>query len=72
VDLGPLRSLAAWATGGSVTRFTLITAAGLVIAVAAVGIAEADPYDGILRGLPERGCYLGAYPLLGGYLGLRR
>jgi hypothetical protein len=40
--------------------------------VALNGIAAGDPYDGILRGLLEGGAFLGAYAVLGRYLGIRR
>ncbi len=71
-DLGPLRPTAAWISGGSVNRLALALGAGLAIVVALTGIAAGDPYDGILRGLLEGGAFLGAYAVLGRYLGIRR
>ena len=71
-DLGPLRPAAARISGGSVNRLALALGAGLAIVVALAGIAAGDPYDGILRGLLEGGAFLGAYAVLGRYLGIRR
>lgn len=71
-DLGPLRPPAAWISGGSVNRLALAFGAGLAIVVSLTGIAAGDPYDGILRGLLEGGAFLGAYAVLGRYLGIRR
>lgn len=71
-DLGPLRPAAARISGGSVNRLALALGAGLAIVVALTGVAAGDPYDGILRGLLEGGAFLGAYAVLGRYLGIRR
>jgi hypothetical protein len=71
-DLGPVRPAVARISGGSVNRLALALGAGLAIVVALAGIAAGDPYDGILRGLLEGGAFLGAYAVLGRYLGIRR
>jgi hypothetical protein len=71
-DLGPLRPALARISGGSVNRLALALGAGLTVVVALTGIAAGDPYGGILRGLLEGGAFLGAYAVLGRYLGIRR
>jgi hypothetical protein len=70
-DFGPLRPLVEAVTGASPTRFALLTGGGIAVVIAAAGVAADDPYDGLLRALMEAAAYLGAYALLGRYLGLR-
>ena len=53
-------------------RLAFIIAAGITVAVAVIGVAANDPYDGILRGLLEGGTFLGGYAILGRYLAIRR
>jgi len=71
-DLGPLEPVAARIAGGSVNRLAFVIGAGLAIAMALIGVAADDPYDGILRGVLEGGAFLGGYAVLGRYLGIRR
>jgi hypothetical protein len=70
-DFGPFRPLVAALTGASPTRFALLSGGAIAVVIAAAGVAADDPYDGILRGVMEAAVYLGAYALLGRYLGLR-
>lgn len=48
----------------------LLVAAGLALVTAAVGAAQSDPYDGILRGVAEATACLAGFALLGPFLGL--
>ena len=70
-DLGPVAGLATSLAGRSVTRFALIAASGLFLALTAAGFAANDGLDGLVRGLAESGAFLACYAALGGYLGLR-
>lgn len=70
-DFGPFRPLVAALTGASPTRFALLSGGAIAVLIAVAGVVADDPYDGILRGLMEAAVYLGAYALLGRYLGLR-
>jgi hypothetical protein len=67
-DLGPLvpRPLQR-----SPWRFAVGVAALVAVIVAAAGVAQADPFDGALRGLLDGGACLAGFALLGRYLGLR-
>jgi hypothetical protein len=52
-------------------RFAVVVAGAVALAVAAAGVAQADPFDGALRGLADGAACLGGFALLGRYLGLR-
>ncbi len=52
-------------------RFALVVALAIALAIAAVGIAQQDPYDGALRGIADGLACLAGFALLGRYLGLR-
>jgi hypothetical protein len=65
-DLGPVARIVR-----SPTRFALLFAGALAVAVTLAGIAGNDPYDGAARGIVEGGACLGGYLTLGRYLGLK-
>lgn len=48
----------------------LLVAGGLALVVAAAGVVQSDPYDGILRGVAEATACLAGFALLGPFLGL--
>jgi hypothetical protein len=48
----------------------LLVAGGLWLVIAAAGVIQSDPYDGILRGLAEATACLAGFALLGPFLGL--
>jgi hypothetical protein len=52
--------------------FALLIAGALAVLVAIAGAAQADPFDGLARGLADALVFIACYALLGGYLGLRR
>jgi hypothetical protein len=56
---------------GSPWTLALTLAAAIVLAIAAAGVIQADPYDGALRGLADGLACLVGFALLGRYLGLR-
>lgn len=66
-DLGPL---APPILRGHPWWFAVLVAGGLGLAVAALGVAKDDPFDGILRALMESAMCLGGFALLGPFLGL--
>ncbi len=66
-DLGPL---APPVLRGHPWLLAVLVAGGLAVAVALLGAAKDDPYDGILRGLLEGAICLGGFTILGPYLGL--
>jgi hypothetical protein len=66
-DLGPFAP--AWLRGRP-WRFAVIFAAATGIAVALVGVAADDPFDGILRGLVEAFACLTGFAALGPFIGL--
>jgi hypothetical protein len=49
----------------------LATAGIVVVLIAAAGVVQADPYDGLLRGLADGVACLAGFGLLGRFLGLR-
>jgi hypothetical protein len=53
-------------------RFARRVALGVGLAVWLAGIAQADPLDGLLRGVFEGFACLAGFAVLGSYLGLRR
>jgi hypothetical protein len=67
-DIGPIvpRSLRE-----SPWRFAVGVAALVAVMVAAAGVAQADPFDGALRGLLDGAACLAGFGFLGRYLGLR-
>jgi hypothetical protein len=52
-------------------RFALLVALAVAVAIATVGVAQQDPYDGALRGLLDGLACLGGFAVFGRYLGLR-
>jgi hypothetical protein len=52
-------------------RLALLVAALVILVVAAAGIVQSDPIDGVVRGLADGGACLAGYALLGRFLGLR-
>jgi hypothetical protein len=66
-DVGPFFP-AAWRS--QPWRFAIAFAAAAGVAVALVGVAASDPYDGILRGIAETTACLAGFAILGPYLGL--
>jgi hypothetical protein len=42
------------------------------VLIAVAGVLQADPYDGVLRGIVDAGACLVGFAVLGRYLGLRR
>ena len=68
-DLGPLVPAG---LRGRPWPFARAVAVLVFLAVTAAGVAQADPFDGALRGLVEAAAVLGGFALLGRYLGLRR
>jgi hypothetical protein len=66
-DLGPLTPRV---LRGHPWWFALLVAGGLGVAMAALGVVQDDPFDGILRGLLESAMCLGGFVLLGPFLGL--
>lgn len=68
-DLGPL---APPILRGHPWWLALLVAGGLTAAVAVLGLAQQDPYDGALRALLEGAMCLGGFAVLGPYLGLWR
>lgn len=68
-DAGPLM---AHALRGRPWAFALAVAAGIAVVITAAGIAQADPFDGALRGLADGAACLLGFGVLGRYLGLRR
>jgi hypothetical protein len=66
-DLGPF--VPPWLRGRP-WRFAVLFAAAIGIAVALAGVAAADPYDGIFRGIAEAfACFVG-FAALGPFIGL--
>jgi hypothetical protein len=51
--------------------FALVVAGLVAVAVALAGVVQADPFDGILRGVADGLACLAGFGLLGGYLSLR-
>jgi hypothetical protein len=67
-DLGPLMPKP---LRGRAWLLALCVAALVAIAIAGVGVIQADPYDGILRGLADAIACLAGFAVLGRYLGLQ-
>ncbi len=53
-------------------RFALLVVGAVALAIALAGVAQDDPFDGLLRGLADGTACLAGYAALGSYLGLRR
>ena len=66
-----LRGLTPPVLDGRPWRFAVAVATVLAVAIALAGVAQQDPYDGVLRGLLDGLACLGGFARLGGYLGLR-
>jgi hypothetical protein len=66
-DLGPLTPPVLL---GRPWLLATLFAGGLGVAIALLGVAKDDPFDGILRGLIEAALCLGGFALLGPFLGL--
>jgi hypothetical protein len=53
-------------------RFALLVTGVVVLAITLAGVAQDDPFDGLLRGLVDGAACLAGYAMLGSYLGLSR
>jgi hypothetical protein len=52
-------------------RLALLIAGGVALCIAAAGIVQDDPFDGLLRAVLDALLCLGGFAVLGGFLGLR-
>jgi hypothetical protein len=67
-DLGPLVPKP---LRGRPWTLAVLVAIGVAIAIAAAGVLQSDPYDGMLRGIADALACLTGFALLGRYLGLQ-
>lgn len=57
--------------GGSPWRLALLITAAVALCIAAAGVVQDDPFDGLARALADGVLCLGGFAVLGRYLGLR-